>query len=66
MTTIVNTPGGNDSGSGGMVIIIVLLLLVVAGGVYWFTMGGSRNAPAAPTINVTLPTPSAPAAQPAP
>lgn len=62
MTTIVNTPPGNDSGSGGMVVLIVVLLLVIAGGVYWFTMGNGGRAPAAPTVNVTLPTPTAPSA----
>ena len=58
MTTVINTPSGNDSNSGGWMVLVIVLILVIAGGAFWFLMGNAKT-PAAPTVNVTLPTPAA-------
>jgi hypothetical protein len=55
MTTIINTPGNNDSGSGLGVVVIIIILLV--GGFLVYRYGWRKASPApAANINVTIPT----------
>ena len=52
MTTIINTPGNNDSGGGFGIVIIIILILV--GGFLVYRYGWRKSSPA-PVINVTVP-----------
>lgn len=55
MTTIINTPGNNDSGSGFGIAIIIIILLV--GGFLIYRYGWRKASPTPnPVINVTVPT----------
>ena len=60
MATIINNPsGGEGSGGAGIVIgVIVAILLVAAFIVYGLPYLNRGNAPANPSINISIPTPT--------
>ncbi|MDB5254840.1 MAG: hypothetical protein JWL92_216 [Candidatus Nomurabacteria bacterium] len=55
MTTVINTPGNNDSGSGFGIVVIIILILVGGFLIYRYGWHHTAATPAA-NINVTVPT----------